>query len=595
MNKKTTLFAVLIAAVLLTVGGSMGQNAPQQTPKPVDLNSCPTCGDFNPSLEACTVIMVGKNASTDGSVMATHTCDCGLCDWTFRRVPAKDHQPGEMRRIFYSDQFGTWPPDLGLKWDRVPLDGFSGLEIPEVPHTYGYILGAFGYMNDKQVSIGESTIGNVEKMENNTPAPKFDITMLTLIGMERGGTAREAIQVMGSMAEKYGYGHTDSGEMLAVADPNEVWVFEVFPVGALWTPASGKPGAVWCAQRVPDDHVSVCPNESRIGEIDLDNKDYFMASPNVVSFAVEQKLYDPKSGKPFNWKRAYSPNDLSAASTNGSRVRLWRFFNLVAPSLNLGPETNNMDYPFSVKPEKKMSVQDVMNMTRDKCEGTIFDPARGLQGGPFANPNFIPYGFKLDGNTYNTSRIIDVNRAEYVTITQARSGMPDPIGGIVWLAYGPQDTSCYMPFYNGITEIPRGFEIGDHWTFNREATRWAFDYVDYHTQVIYSHAIQDVRAAQQKYEVPVVERTPIIDKNALELYQKDPAAAVRYLTDYCLTNAAAVTDAWWKLGDSLLVKYNKLWIYDVKTRKRNPLVFPDWYLRQLVEYNKLTPQKSADH
>ncbi|MCX6566734.1 MAG: C69 family dipeptidase [Candidatus Aminicenantes bacterium] len=595
MNKKTVALAVWIAAVLLTVGGSMGHGVQEQAPKPVTLADCPNCTDFNPSLEGCTVIMVGKNASTDGSVMTTHTCDCGLCDWTFRRIPARDHQPGEMRRIFYSDQFGTWPPDLGLKWDRVPLDGFSGLEIPEIPHTYGYILGAFGYMNDKQVSIGESTIGNVEKMENNTPAPKFDITMLTLAAMERGGTAREAIQVMGSLAEKYGYGHTDSGEMLAVADPNEVWMFEVFPAGALWTPASGKPGAVWCAQRVPDDHVAVCPNESRIGEIDLDNKDYFMASPNVVSFAVDQKLYDPKSGKPFNWKRAYSPNDLSAASTHGSRVRLWRFFNLVAPSLNLGPETNNMDFPFSVKPEKKMSVQDVMNMTRDKCEGTIFDPARGLQGGPFANPNFIPYGFKLDGKTYNTPRIIDVNRAEYVTVTQARSGMPDPIGGIVWMAYGAQDTSCYMPLYNGITEIPRGFEIGDHWAFSREATRWAFDYVDYHTQVVYSYAIQDVRAAQKKYEVPVVERTPLIDKNALELYQKDPAAAIRYLTDYCLNNAAAVTDAWWKLGDSLLVKYNKLWIYDVKARKRNPLVFPDWYLRELVESNKLTPQKSAEH
>ncbi len=595
MKNKPALLAVWIAAVLLTVGGSMSHGVQAQVVKPENPVDCPTCLDFDPRLEACTVIMVGKNASTDGSVMTTHTCDCGLCDWTFRRVPAKDHQPGEMRRIFYSDQFGTWPPDLGLKWDRVPLDGFTGLEIPEIPHTYGYILGAFGYMNDKQVSIGESTIGNVEKLENNTPAPKFDITMLTLLAMERGGTAREAIQVMGSLAEKYGYGHTDSGEMLAVADPNEVWVFEIFPVGALWTPASGKPGAVWCAQRVPDDHVSVCPNESRIGEIDLNNKDYFMASPNVISLAADQKLYDPKSGKPFNWKRAYSPNDLSAASTNGSRVRAWRFFNLVAPSLNLGPETNNMDFPFSVKPEKKMSVQDVMDMTRDKCEGTIFDPARGLQGGPFANPNFIPYGFKLDGKTYNTPRIIDVNRAEYVTVTQARNGMPDPIGGIVWLAMGAQDTSCFMPLYNGMTEIPRGFEIGDHFEFNREATRWAFDYVDFHTQVVYSHAIQDVRAAQKKYEIPVVERTAIIDKNALELYQKDPAAAISYLTDYCLTNAAAVTDAWWKLGDSLLVKYNKLWIYDVKARKRNPLIFPDWYLRLLVEHNKLTPRQTEEH
>ena len=589
MTKKSPLLVVLTAVVLLTIGGSLGHGV--QAPKTDDPAVCPTCGDFDPRLEACTVIMVGKDASTDGSVMTTHTCDCGTCDWTFRRVPAADHKPGDMRKIYHIGQFDAFDPDLGLKWDRVTLDAFTGLELPEPPHTYGYIHGDFGYMNDKQVSIGESTIGNVEKIENTTSAPKFDITMLTLIAMERGGTAREAIQVMGSLAEKYGYGYTDSGEMLAVADPKEVWVFEIFPVGALWTPQSGKPGAVWCAQRVPDDHVSVCPNEARIGEIDLANKDYFMASPNVIQLAIDQKLYDPKSGKPFNFKRAYSPNDLSAASTAGSRVRLWRFFDLVAPSLKLSPETNNMDLPFSVKPEKKLSVQDVMNMTRDKCEGTIYNPARGLQGGAFGNPNFLPYGFKLDGQTYNTPRIIDVNRAEYVTVTQARAWLPDPIGGIVWLAFGAQDTSCFMPLYNAMTEIPRGFEIGDHWQFSRDSTRWAFDYVDFHTQAVYSYAIQDVRAAQKIYEDPIVAQTPIIDKSALELYQKDPAEAVRFLTTYCLNNATAVTDAWWKLGDALLVKYNKMWIYDAKSRKRSQLQFPDWYLRLLVEQNKLTPAK----
>jgi len=578
---KQHIMSVLLAVLLILIGASVF-SGPQE-------KKCETC-TIDLSQEACTVIMVGKNASTDGSVMTTHTCDCGLCDWTFRYVPAADHKPGEMRRIYHIDQFGTIPPDTGLKWDRVK-DNFADLEIPEVSHTYGYIHGAFGYMNDLQVSIGESTIGCQKKMENQTPTPKFDITMLTLIAMERAKTAREAIKIMGELGEKYGYGFTDTGEMLAVADPKEVWVFEIMPAGPLWTPQSGKPGAVWCAQRVPDDHVSVCPNESRIGEIDLVNKDYFMASPNVVSFAVEQKLYDPASGKPFNWKRAYSPNEVSAASTNGSRVRLWRFFNIVAPSKNLGPETPNMDLPFSVKADKKFSVYDIMQMTRDKCEGTVFDPARGLQGGAFSNPNFLPYGFKLEGKQYNTSRIISVNRAEYVTVTQARSWLPNHIGGIVWLAFGAQDTSCFMPLYAGITEIPRSFEIGDHWEFNRESARWAFDYVDYHAQVLYSLAIQDVREAQKTWEKSAVERTPDIDKNALNLYQKDPAKARQYLTDYCLNNANLIINAWWELGNQMLVKYNHLWIYDAKTRKRNALQFPDWYLKALVEYNKLRPQE----
>ncbi|HEX9901501.1 MAG TPA: C69 family dipeptidase, partial [Acidobacteriota bacterium] len=538
----------------------------------------------------CTVIMVGKNASVDGSVISTHTCDCGVCDWTWRYAPAADHPAGSMRKIFYVDQFSTVPPNQGLKWDRVK-DDLAGLEIPQVPHTYGYLLGAFGYMNDQQVAIGESTIGCRDKMENKTTTPKFDITQLTLLAMERGKTAREAIKVMGELAEKYGYGHTDEGEMLAVSDPNEIWIFEVMPVGPLWTPKSGKPGAVWCAQRVPDDQVAVCPNESRIGEIDLDNKDYFMASPNVVSYAVDNKWYDPKSGKPFNWKRAYSPNEVSASSSKGSRVRLWRFFDLVAPSQKFSPDTPNMDFPVSIKPENKLSVYDVMVMTRDKCQGTPFDPARGFQGGAFSNPNFLPYGFELEGKKYNTPRVIGVNRAEYVTVTQCRGWLPNPIGGIVWLCWGSQDTSCFFPLYNSITEIPHSFEIGDHWEFNRESARWAADYVDFHTQILYSYAIQDVRKAQVKWEKSAVDRTSLIDKNALELYQKDPGQAVRYLTDYCLGNASAVVSAWWQLGDQLLVKYNKLWVYDSAARKRNPLKFPDWYLKELIRGNQLMPEE----
>jgi dipeptidase len=553
-----------------------------------DAEKCVTCrGDL--ASEACTVIIVGKNASVDGSVMTTHTCDCGVCDWTFRCIPAADWPAGSTRKIYHIDQFHAYPPDVGLKWERIK-DNFTGLEIPQPAHTFGYIHGSFGYMNDNQVAIGESTIGAQKKMENNTPTAKFDITMLTLLAMERATTAREAIKIMGELAEKYGYGFTDTGEMLALSDPNEVWIFEIMPVGPLWTPESGKPGAVWCAQRVPDDHVSVCPNESRIGEIDLKNPDYFLFSPNVVSFAVDQKLYDPKSGKPFNWKRAYSPNDLSAASTNGSRVRLWRFFDLVAPSQKFSPETNNMDLPFSIQPEKKLSVYDVMLMTRDKCEGTQFYTARGLQGGPFENPNYLPRPFQLEGQTYNTSRVIGVNRAEYVTVTQCRGWLPNPIGGIVWLCWGAQDTSCFMPFYSGVTQIPKSFEIGDHWEFNRESARWAFDYVDFHTQVMYSYAIQDVREAQLKWEKSAVDKTPNIDAWALDIHKKDPAQARQFLTDYCINNATAVINAWWKLGDDLLVKYNHLWIYDVKSRKQSIVKFPDWFLKLLVEYNRLTPQ-----
>ncbi len=529
------------------------------------------------SEEGCTVIMVAKNASVDGSTIATHTCDCGTCDWTWRHVDAADHKPGEKRKIYHINQYKTWPPEQGLKWDLYKND-FTGLEIPEVPHTYAYHHGMFGYMNEHQLAIGESTIGCVKKLVNSTPTPAFDITMLTLIAMERCKTAREALQLMGSLAEKYGYGYNDAGEMLAVHDPNEVWVFEIMPVGPLWTPKSGKPGAVWCAQRVPDDHVSVCPNESRIGEIDLKNKDYFMASAHVVSFTIENGLYDPKSGKPFGWKRAYSPAEGSATSTEGRRARLWRFFNIAAPSLKISPDTPNMDYPFSAKPDNKISVQDVMNMTRDRAQGTQFDRVKGLRGGPFGNPNY-----------YSTTRAISTPSVEYTTVTQCRGWLPGPIGGIIWLSFGLQDTSCYMPLYAGITDVPASFKIGDHWVLNRDSARWAFDYVDFHTQVVYNAAIEDVKKAQSEWEAKTVANIGEVDNQALERYNRSALEGIRYLTGYSLTHADNVVKAWWKLGDDLLVRYNKLSYYDTekRTRERNKPGYPDWWRKAIKVYDAI--------
>ena len=506
--------------------------------------------------ENCTVIMVGRDASTDGSVFATHAADCGVCDWTFHHVPAAEHKPGQTRPVYNIDQIRTWPPSQGGKWAMIKQDP-SGLELPQPPHTYGYIHGVFGYMNDQQVAIGESTISNVRRLTNSTPTPKLNVTMLTLLAMERCRTAREAIKLMGTLAEKYGYGRLDGGEMLAVSDAEEVWVFEIFPVGPLWKPGSGKPGAVWAAQRVPDDEVAVCPNESRIGVIDLKKPDYFLASPNHMSCAIEQKLYDPKSCKPFSWKHAYSPSEGSAAQS-ARRSRLWRFFNIVAPSKNLRTDLPNMDFPFSVKPDKKLSVSDVMAITRDKSQGTPFDPVRGIRGGPFANPNF-----------YRGTRLISAPNVEYTTITQTRGFLPSPVGGIVWLAFGAQDTSCFVPLYAGITDVPASFKVGDHWEFNRDSARWAFDYVDFHAMPVYSHAIEDVKEARAKYEQSVVARIPEVDKAIMARFERSAQEAAGYMTGFCLANAEEVVKAWWKLGDDLLVKYNHLGYYDAAKRVRD--------------------------
>lgn len=538
--------------------------------------------------EGCTSILVGKDASVDGSVMTTHTADCGVCDFTFHFVPAADYEEGDERKIYHINQIKTWPPETGGKWVKALEEGDTGKTIPQVPHTYSYIHGVFGYMNEHQLAMGESTIGCRSKMRNPTPAATFDITMLTLIAMERCKTAREAIKLMGSLAEEHGYGFHDSGEMLAVADAEEAWIFEIMPVGPLWTPESGKPGAVWCAQRVPDDHVSVCPNESRIGEIDMDDEDYFLASPNAVSYAVENGFYDPESGEPFNWKKAYSPTEGSAAGTQGRRGRLWRFFDMAAPSQNFSADTPNMDFPFSVKPDKKISLSDVMAMTRDKYEGTRFDPADGLTGGPFQNPNLF-WGFKHGKDRYNAPRCISVPNVEYTTITVCRDWLPAPIAGMVWLAFGAQDTSCYMPLFAGMTRIPESFSIGDHWVFDRDSARWAFDYVDYHVQPVYDHAIKEVQAAQERWEQGAMGKLPAIEETAADIYADDPARAREFLTDYAVNFAENVIKAWWELGDSLLVKYNHFRVYDSEKRNAGRLDYPDFWKEAIVEREDLEP------
>jgi dipeptidase len=563
--------ALLVLAGVLALQLGRG---PDAAPVPRDLGDDPG---------GCTVIMVGKDASADGSVMATHAADCGVCDFTWRHVPAADHKAGETRKIYHINQIRTWPPSEGLKWDLIKKD-FTSVELPEVSHTYGYHHAVFGYLNDQQLAIGESTIGNQRKMSNPTPSGIMDITTLTMLAMERCRTARDAIKLMGSLAETYGYGFHDGGEMLAVADPREVWVFEIMPVGPLWTPQSGKPGAVWAAERVPDNEVSVCPNESRIGEIDTADADRFLTSPNVVSYAVEAGLYDPASGKPFSFKRAYSPAEGSAMSTDGRRSRLWRFLNLVAPSRGFKPETPNMDFPFSVKPDRKLSAADVMALTRDKSRGTIFDPVSGIRGGPFQNPNY-----------YKGTRLISVPNVEYTTLTQCRSWLPDIVGGILWVALGSQDTSCYIPFYAGVSDIPKSFSSGDHWVLDRSAARWAFDYVDFHTQVAYSAAIADVRAGQKEWESSAVARTAEVDGRAQELFRKDPREAARYLTGYCLNNARDVIKAWWKLGDDLWVKYNHLSVYDVGRRRsgRLPTADPSGWGRAVQAIDVLTEPGSG--
>jgi len=367
-------------------------------------------------IQACTSIMVGRKASTDGSVMTSHTCDSHHNGSEIVVVPHKKHQPGDEVSLSKREEDESGPMK---RYSRKPTG-----KIPQVSETFGYLAPAYAAMNEHQVAIGESTFGG--RKELHSQKGLVDCDMLTRLMLERAKTAREAIRIGGELIEKYGW--CDEGETLTIADPREVWVMEI--VG----PGKDAVGVVWAAQRVPDDHVSVVANGSRIGEIDLSKTDEFMASKNVTQLAKEWGYWDPKSGVPFRFYDAYSPESRTEIATTR---REWRALDLLAPSLKLHPNSNC--YPFSVKPDKPVSPEMIMEIFRDTFEGTDFDMVKDLtvvdedgkaSKSPLANP-FMPYDMnkllKINGGWgWLGERCMARWYCMYVTVTQSRGWLPDP-------------------------------------------------------------------------------------------------------------------------------------------------------------------------
>ena len=429
------------------------------------------------STYACTSIPVGKDASVDGSVMTTHTCD-GWYDARLVVVPGQTFESGAMAPIYKNICIITRP---NKELDKVG-------EIPQAGKTYTYYHIGYPFMNENQIMIGETTFGGRSEFENGDAW--MMIEQLQVLGLQRAKTARECVEIMGALAEKYGYG--DGGECLTVTDPNEAWFFEIVGPGPLWTPASGKPGAVWVAQRIPDGEVGVSANRARIGEIDLNNKDYFMASSNIFTLGEEFGFYDSKGSKPFSFYEVYAPKD-----SFYNRRREWRVLSLAAPSLNLDPYAER--YPFSVKPDKKLSVQDLMAIKRDHYEGTEFDLTQGMAAGPFGNPNRYPTPSAVrpeDRKGLDWERAISMFRCSYSFISQARSWLPDPIGGVLWFGEDAPHSTCYIPFYCQITEVPESFSAGSRLIFDKDFAWWAFNFVSNWADLKYSYMIEDIKAAQ---------------------------------------------------------------------------------------------------
>jgi len=521
----------------------------------------------------CTIIAVGKKASADGSVIVSHT-DCGP-DSRIYAVPGRKFKPGTQAPVYWGIQDANRPLQ-----DDGEIIGY----IPQAKETFGYFHSAYPHINEHQLAIAESTMSQrpelvVTRDKDNKPKQIMTIEQAQIFALQRCKKAREAVKFIGDLMTTYGFlpSSGDGSEVLVIGDPEEAWVFEVFSVGREWTPASQKPGAVWAAQRLPDDGATVIPNWSIIKEINIKDTDRFIASANYMQDAIDRGWYNPAGGKPFIWQEVYSPLPREWATG-----RFWLFFTTFAPNYREWPNRFLKDdaykglnqyyqyveplsvYPFSVKPEKKISVRDVMAFQRSTFEGTIYDLTSGPQwlvpdgkGGFVKSPLATPFpGSELRKLLKLTHRRpVARHRGHYGMIAQLRSWMPKEIGGIYWVYLDNPYISPYVPIYAGNLSTAACYNTYNPEKYDEKSARWAIDFVDNLAKLKFQAAIKDIWAARNPFEEEIFSKQQEVETKALKLHKKNSRAAQKYLTNYSNGLMNRVLDMYLNLRDTLIVKY----------------------------------------
>ena len=477
---------------------------------------------------ACTGLLVGKKASTDGSVMISYAADShGLY--------------GEM----YHWPAATWPK--GATLDVVEWDTGKPLgTIAQVERTYNVV----GNMNEHQLAITESTFGGRRELRDT--AGIMDYGSLIYITLQRAKTAREAIKVMTDLVAEYGY--YSGGETFSIADKQEAWVMEMVGKGP------GRKGAIWVAIRIPDDCISAHANQSRIQQIPFDDKENCLYAPDVVSFAREKGYFKGKDAD-FSFQQAYCPYDFGAL--RGCEARVWSFFRQYDPSMDqytdfIKGDPTKQPMPLYIKPNRKLSVQDVQQGMRNHYEETDLDMTKDAGAGPYKVPyRWRPMTFKVDGVEYTNERAIATQQTGFVIVPQMREWLPDEIGGILWFGVDDADMAVFNPVYASSVRVPECYRVGngDLLNFSWTSAFWMHNWVANMAYHKYSFMIQDIRKVQQELENHYQEVIPAIDKAAQELYAKDPKEAVEFLTWFSTSTADNATARWKKLGEYLVVKY----------------------------------------
>lgn len=525
----------------------------------------------NPSSYSCTVIAVGKNASADGSVIISHT-DTGPDSRIFF-VPGKSFKKGEMAPIFWGIQDADRPLN-----DDGKILGY----LPQVEQTYGYFQSAYSHMNEYQLGIAESTTSQRKEliclMENGKQIMTIEQAMI--FALQRFKKAREAVQFIGDLCTTYGFlpSSGDGSEALVIADTEEAWVFEVFGVGSGWTPESKKPGAIWAAQRLSDNHATMIPNWSIIKEINSKDKENFIVSANYMQEAIDRGWYNPKSGKPFVWQEAYAPIPEEFATS-----RFWLFYHTFMPNLKEWPD-RMLDpsnpykgkqpyfqyveplsiYPFSAVPEKKINVQDVIAFQRSTFEGTIYDmtsyPEWLIPDGngnyvksPLATPFPNNEMRKLIKQTYR--RPVARHRGHYGMVMQLRGWLPKEIGGVYWVYLDNPYFSPYVPIYSGNLSVAETYNTYNPNKYDEKSARWAIDFVDNLANLRFQDIANDVRAVRDPFEAEMFNNQKALEDEAMSLYKKDPKLAQEYLTKYSNAKMDRVTEMFLNLRNQIIVKY----------------------------------------
>lgn len=504
--------------------------------------------------ESCTSIMLGKNATDDGSVITAHTCDAYYRTW-LEFVPAQKFVTDTTHKVYS----GTMHTHTAWSSENLKLRG----EIPEAKETYAYLNTAYPCLNEKQLAIGETTFGGKKELKNENGL--FLIEELERIALQRCTIARQAITLIGELIKEYGYG--DNGECITIADTKEVWHMEILGEG------QDKIGGVWAAQRIPDDHVGISANISRIAELDLEDEDNFMASENVFEVAKKFKFWDGE--KPFKFWEAYS-------GTKPFTIREYYVFNTLAPSLNLSFDSDEL--PFSVKVDKQVSIKQVLELYRATYDGTEFEMIRNLKVknkskdddgnetvdtivSPAAHPWLSSDRRKLlnsiEKDIVVRHRPIAVQYCSYSWIAQLRDDLPDEVGGRLWFSFDVPRLSPRIPIYCGNLSLPESFSVCGQDHFSRESAVWAFRRTNRLAMVNWGIGKELVEPEVAKYEEKVFGEIDFIEKRALELLELDKKNANKgmetqlckeFLTEYSNDFARSVINKWWELGDDLWVK-----------------------------------------